>query len=233
MLLEIKDISKNYGEETVLKSFDFSFDKGNIVGILGPNGAGKSTLMKIITGYIAPTSGRVLVDGKMMSPSAVDVKRLIGYLPELNPLYDDMYVPEYLTFVAKCYGLSNVKDKVEDVIERIGLSMVRNKTIRQLSKGFRQRVGIAAAVIHSPKLLILDEPTSGLDPMQLIEIRQLIADLGKDSLVLFSSHIMQEVEQICNYIIILNHGNVVVSGEKNALVEQYGSVENLFCQTLK
>ncbi|MCI7729534.1 MAG: ATP-binding cassette domain-containing protein [Bacteroidales bacterium] len=233
MLLEIKNISKCYGNEMVLKPFNYSFDKGSIVGILGPNGAGKSTLMKIITGYIAPTSGEVLIDGHPMSPSAVDVKRNIGYLPELNPLYDDMYVPEYLAFVAKCYNLKEVSATVNSVIERVGLSAVRSKTIRQLSKGYRQRVGIAAAVIHSPKLLILDEPTSGLDPMQLIEIRQLIADLGKDSLVLFSSHIMQEVEQICNYIIILNHGNVVVSGEKDALVSQYGSVENLFCDTLK
>ena len=207
MLLEIKNISKCYGNEMVLKPFNYSFDKGSIVGILGPNGAGKSTLMKIITGYIAPTSGEVLID--------------------------DMYVPEYLAFVAKCYNLKEVSATVNSVIERVGLSAVRSKTIRQLSKGYRQRVGIAAAVIHSPKLLILDEPTSGLDPMQLIEIRQLIADLGKDSLVLFSSHIMQEVEQICNYIIILNHGNVVVSGEKDALVSQYGSVENLFCDTLK
>lgn len=233
MLLEIKDISKVYGHETVLKAFSFSADKGSVVGILGPNGAGKSTLMKIVTGYIAPSSGEVLIDGKPMSPDAVDVKRSIGYLPELNPLYEDMYVPEYLSFVAKCYGMKNVGTAVDDAIDKIGLSAVRSKTIRQLSKGFRQRVGIAAAVIHSPELLILDEPTSGLDPMQLIEIRQLISDLGKESLVLFSSHIMQEVEQICDYIIILNHGNIVVSGDKDDLVKQYGSIENLFCDILK
>lgn len=233
MLLEIKDISKVYGKETVLKAFSFSADKGSVVGILGPNGAGKSTLMKIVTGYIAPSSGEVLIDGKPMSPDAVEVKRSIGYLPELNPLYEDMYVPEYLSFVAKCYGMKNVGAAVDDAIEKIGLSAVRSKTIRQLSKGFRQRVGIAAAVIHSPELLILDEPTSGLDPMQLVEIRQLISDLGKESLVLFSSHIMQEVEQVCDYIIILNHGNIVVSGDKEDLVKQYGSIENLFCDILK
>jgi ABC-2 type transport system ATP-binding protein len=230
MLLEIKNISKSYGAQRVLCSINQEFDAGRIVGLLGPNGAGKSTLMKIVTGYIAADEGEVLIDGKRVSVDDVATKRLVGYLPEHNPLYLDMYVREYLSFVAEVYGLKGVarRETVEGVIERTGLMVEANKKIGQLSKGYRQRVGIAAAIIHNPRVLILDEPTTGLDPNQLIEIRQLIKDLGRDRLVIFSTHIMQEVEQVCDDVIVINKGNMIEQGEKDALVAKYGSIERIF-----
>ncbi len=230
MLLEIKNISKSYGAQRVLCSINQEFDAGRIVGLLGPNGAGKSTLMKIVTGYIAADEGEVLIDGKRVAVDDVATKRLVGYLPEHNPLYLDMYVREYLEFVAEVYGLKGVarRETVEGVIERTGLTVEANKKIGQLSKGYRQRVGIAAAIIHNPRVLILDEPTTGLDPNQLIEIRQLIKDLGRDRLVIFSTHIMQEVEQVCDDVIVINKGNVIEQGEKDALVAKYGSIERIF-----
>ena len=230
MLLEIKNISKSYGAQRVLCSINQNFDAGRIVGLLGPNGAGKSTLMKIVTGYIAADEAEVLIDGKRVSVDDVATKRLVGYLPEHNPLYLDMYVREYLSFVAEVYGLKGVarRETVEGVIERTGLMVEANKKIGQLSKGYRQRVGIAAAIIHNPRVLILDEPTTGLDPNQLIEIRQLIKDLGRDRLVIFSTHIMQEVEQVCDDVIVINKGNVIEQGEKDALVAKYGSIERIF-----
>ncbi len=245
MLLEIKNISKSYDAQRVLNSICQEFGAGRIVGLLGPNGAGKSTLMKIVTGYIAADEGEVLIDGKRVAVDDVDTKRLVGYLPEHNPLYLDMYVREYLDFVAGIYNaqcttkglepwrkMHNAqlakKEVVEEVIERTGLTSESHKLIKQLSKGYRQRVGIAAAIIHNPKVLILDEPTTGLDPNQLIEIRQLIKDLGRDRLVIFSTHIMQEVEQVCDDVIVINKGNVIEQGEKDALVAKYGSIENIF-----
>ena len=230
MLLEIKNISKSYGAQRVLCAINQTFDAGRIVGLLGPNGAGKSTLMKIVTGYIAADEGEVLIDAKRVSVDDVATKRLVGYLPEHNPLYLDMYVREYLSFVAEVYGLKGVarRETVEGVIERTGLTVEANKKIGQLSKGYRQRVGIAAAIIHNPRVLILDEPTTGLDPNQLIEIRQLIKDLGRDRLVIFSTHIMQEVEQVCDDVIVINKGNVIEQGEKDALVAKYGSIERIF-----
>jgi ABC-2 type transport system ATP-binding protein len=230
MLLEIKNISKSYGVQRVLCAINQTFDAGRIVGLLGPNGAGKSTLMKIVTGYIAADEGEVLIDGKQVAVDDVATKRLVGYLPEHNPLYLDMYVREYLEFVAEVYGLKGVarRETVEGVIERTGLTVEANKKIGQLSKGYRQRVGIAAAIIHNPRVLILDEPTTGLDPNQLIEIRQLIKDLGRDRLVIFSTHIMQEVEQVCDDVIVINKGNVIEQGEKDALVAKYGSIERIF-----
>lgn len=230
MLLEIKNISKSYGAQRVLCAINQTFDAGRIVGLLGPNGAGKSTLMKIVTGYIAADEGEVLIDGKRVSVDDVATKRLVGYLPEHNPLYLDMYVHEYLSFVAEVYGLKGVarRETVEGVIERTGLTVEANKKIGQLSKGYRQRVGIAAAIIHNPRVLILDEPTTGLDPNQLIEIRQLIKDLGRDRLVIFSTHIMQEVEQVCDDVIVINKGNVIEQGTKDELVAKYGSIESIF-----
>ena len=230
MLLEIKNISKSYGAQRVLCAINQMFDAGRIVGLLGPNGAGKSTLMKIVTGYIAADEGEVRIDGKQVAVDDVATKRLVGYLPEHNPLYLDMYVREYLEFVAEVYGLKGVarRETVEGVIERTGLTVEANKKIGQLSKGYRQRVGIAAAIIHNPRVLILDEPTTGLDPNQLIEIRQLIKDLGRDRLVIFSTHIMQEVEQVCDDVIVINKGNVIEQGEKDALVAKYGSIERIF-----
>ena len=229
-MLKIKNISKSYGAQKVLCAINQEFGIGRIVGLLGPNGAGKSTLMKIVTGYIAADEGEVLIDGKRVAVDDVETKRLVGYLPEHNPLYLDMYVREYLDFVAEVYGLKGVQkcDAVEGVVERTGLTLEANKKIGQLSKGYRQRVGIAAAIIHNPKVLILDEPTTGLDPNQLIDIRQLIKDLGRDRLVIFSTHIMQEVEQVCDDVIVINRGNVIEQGEKNELVTKYGSIESIF-----
>ena len=229
-MLKIKNISKSYGAQKVLCAINQEFGVGRIVGLLGPNGAGKSTLMKIVTGYIAADEGEVLIDGKRVAVDDVETKRLVGYLPEHNPLYLDMYVREYLNFVAEVYGLKGVqkRDAVEGVVERTGLTLEANKKIGQLSKGYRQRVGIAAAIIHNPKVLILDEPTTGLDPNQLIDIRQLIKDLGRDRLVIFSTHIMQEVEQVCDDVIVINKGNVVEQGTKDELVAKYGSIENIF-----
>ena len=229
-MLKIKNISKSYGAQKVLCAINQEFGVGRIVGLLGPNGAGKSTLMKIVTGYIAADEGEVLIDGKRVAVDDVETKRLVGYLPEHNPLYLDMYVREYLNFVAEVYGLKGVQkcDAVEGVVERTGLTLEANKKIGQLSKGYRQRVGIAAAIIHNPKVLILDEPTTGLDPNQLIDIRQLIKDLGRDRLVIFSTHIMQEVEQVCDDVIVINRGNVIEQGETNELVAKYGSIERIF-----
>ena len=229
-MLKIKNISKSYGAQKVLCAINQEFGVGRIVGLLGPNGAGKSTLMKIVTGYIAADEGEVLIDGKRVAVDDVETKRLVGYLPEHNPLYLDMYVREYLNFVAEVYGLKGVqkRDAVEGVVERTGLTLEANKKIGQLSKGYRQRVGIAAAIIHNPKVLILDEPTTGLDPNQLIDIRQLIKDLGRDRLVIFSTHIMQEVEQVCDDVIVINKGNVIEQGTKDELVEKYGSIERIF-----
>ena len=229
-MLKIKNISKSYGAQKVLCAINQEFGVGRIVGLLGPNGAGKSTLMKIVTGYIAAEEGEVLIDGKRVAVDDVETKILVGYLPEHNPLYLDMYVREYLNFVAEVYGLKGVqkRDAVEGVVERTGLTLEANKKIGQLSKGYRQRVGIAAAIIHNPKVLILDEPTTGLDPNQLIDIRQLIKDLGRDRLVIFSTHVMQEVEQVCDDVIVINRGNVIEQGEKNELVAKYGSIERIF-----
>lgn len=230
MLLEVRNISKSYGAQKVLCAINQGFDEGRIVGLLGPNGAGKSTLMKIITGYVASDEGEVLIDGVKVAIDDVATKRVVGYLPEHNPLYLDMYIREYLDFVAEVYGLKGLAKEaaVNDVVERTGLTLEQNKLIRQLSKGYRQRVGIAAAIIHNPKVLILDEPTTGLDPNQLIEIRQLIKDLGRDRLVIFSTHIMQEVEQVCDDVIVINRGNVVEQGTKDELVAKYGSIEKIF-----
>ena len=240
-MLKIKNISKSYGAQKVLCAINQEFGVGRIVGLLGPNGAGKSTLMKIVTGYIAADEGEVLIEGKRVAVDDVETKRLVGYLPEHNPLYLDMYVREYLEFVAEVYNAQctmhnaqfrskkeMIKNAVEDVIERTGLTLEANKKIGQLSKGYRQRVGIAAAIIHDPKVLILDEPTTGLDPNQLIEIRQLIKDLGRDRLVIFSTHIMQEVEQVCDDVIVINKGNVIEQGTKDDLVAKYGSIERIF-----
>ena len=240
-MLKIKNISKSYGAQKVLCAINQEFGVGRIVGLLGPNGAGKSTLMKIVTGYIAADEGEVLIDGKRVAVDDVETKRLVGYLPEHNPLYLDMYVREYLEFVAEVYNAqcamrnaqfrskkAMIKNAVEDVIERTGLTLEANKKIGQLSKGYRQRVGIAAAIIHDPKVLILDEPTTGLDPNQLIEIRQLIKDLGRDRLVIFSTHIMQEAEQVCDDVIVINKGNVIEQGIKDDLVAKYGSIERIF-----
>lgn len=207
MSLEVKNISKLYGTQKALDNVSFSIGKGEIVGFLGPNGAGKSTMMKIITGFLKPNDGFVAVNGFNVAAQKIEAQKSIGYLPENNPLYNEMYVREYLQFNASIHKISN--DEVEKVIKKVGLLPEVQKKISQLSKGYKQRVGLAAALLHNPKVLILDEPTTGLDPNQLAEIRGLIKEVGKDKTVLFSTHIMQEVEAICDRVILINKGNIV------------------------
>lgn len=213
MSIEVKNVTKQYADQKALNNISFSIPTGKIVGFLGPNGAGKSTMMKIITGFIPATSGNIWVEGIEVTNEQIDTRKFIGYLPEHNPLYLDMYVKEYLDFVAGVYELNNRKQKVTEMIERTGLTIEKHKKIGALSKGYRQRVGLAQALIHDPKVLILDEPTSGLDPNQIIEIRNLIQDMGKEKTILLSTHIMQEVEAICNNIIIINRGEIVANDE--------------------
>ena len=210
MSIEINHITKQYGEQLALNDVTLSINKG-IVGLLGPNGAGKSTLMKIITCFIPPTSGTVSVEGHDVMDDPMAVKRIVGYLPEHNPLYLDMYVREYLEFVAGIHQLKGeaARRRIEAMIEETGLGIEAHKKIGALSKGYRQRVGLAQAMMHDPQVLILDEPTSGLDPNQLIDIRNLISNLGKEKTVLLSTHIMQEVEAMCSRAIIINHGRIV------------------------
>lgn len=208
MSIEVQQISKVYGAQKALDKVSFSAEKGQIVGFLGPNGAGKTTMMKILTSYLPPSGGTAFVNGYEVQEEPIPVKKSIGYLPEHNPLYLDMYVREYLRFNAGIYKIA--KERIETVIEQTGLTPEANKKIGQLSKGYRQRVGLAAALLHDPQVLILDEPTTGLDPNQLIEIRQLIKNVGKHKTVLLSTHIMQEVEAICDRVIIINKGKIVL-----------------------
>jgi ABC-2 type transport system ATP-binding protein len=209
MSIEVKNLFKYYGEQAAVRDVSFSIAKGEIVGFLGPNGAGKSTTMKIITGFIPSSSGEVTVCGMPVDVDSLNTRQIIGYLPEHNPLYLDMYVKEYLEFVADIYKLKNIKARVAEMIKAVGLDVEQNKKIGALSKGYRQRVGLAAAIIHDPQVLILDEPTSGLDPNQLVEIRELIKQIGKSKTVMLSTHIMQEVEAICDRVIIINKGQIV------------------------
>jgi len=210
MSISVSNLTKIYGHQKAVDDISFALGNQEIVGFLGPNGAGKSTTMKIITGYLAADSGNAVVNGINVNINPLDAKKQIGYLPEGNPLYYEMYVREYLEFIAGIHHLKHdVKKRIEEVIDLTGLRIESNKKIGQLSKGYKQRVGLAAALIHDPQILILDEPTTGLDPNQIVEIRQLIKDLGKNKTVLFSSHILQEVESICDRIIIINKGKIV------------------------
>lgn len=213
MSIEVKNLFKYYGDQAAVKDISFNIKSGEIVGFLGPNGAGKSTTMKVLTGYINASSGDVKVCGLPVSVDSLDTRKLIGYLPEHNPLYLDMYVKEYLTFVGKIYKIKNVKERVAEMIKKVGLEVEQNKKIGALSKGYRQRVGLAQAIIHDPEVLILDEPTSGLDPNQLAEIRGLIKSIGKEKTVMLSTHIMQEVEAICDRVIIINKGEIVADDQ--------------------
>ena len=209
MSISISNLSKNYGIQKAVNNISFNVNKGEIVGFLGPNGAGKSTTMKMITGYLDADAGNIQVCGINVTKNNVESKKKIGYLPEANPLYFEMYVREYLLFTAGVHQLKNSKERTEEIIKTVGLTLEANKKIGQLSKGYKQRVGLAAALIHEPEVLILDEPTSGLDPNQIIEIRNVIKALAKNKTVLFSSHILQEVEAICDRVIIINKGNIV------------------------
>jgi len=221
--IQVEHLSKLYKQQKAIDDLNFNINSGEIVGFLGPNGAGKTTTMKILTGYIPPSSGKAFVNGLDVEENAIEVRKLIGYLPEHNPLYTDMYVKEYLEFVASIYKLSNKKQRVDDMIELTGLTLERHKKIGQLSKGYRQRVGLAQAIIHNPKVLILDEPTSGLDPNQIAEIRNLITNIGKEKTVLLSTHIMQEVEAMCTRVMIINKGVIVANGQPSELKHMFGA----------
>ena len=212
MSISVKDVTKVFGTQRALSNVSFSVPTSSVVGFLGPNGAGKSTMMKIITGYLKPTEGEVEVNGISINDDNTDFRRFIGYLPENNPLYTDMYVKEYLAFVAKVYKLGKLADKrVKELIDLTGIGYEQNKKIGQLSRGYRQRVGLAQALLNRPSVLILDEPTSGLDPNQIVEIRNIIADVGKEKTVLLSTHIMQEVEAICDSVMIINKGKIIAN----------------------
>jgi ABC-2 type transport system ATP-binding protein len=220
MSIEVKNLTKLYGEQKAIDQVSFTVNKGEIVGFLGPNGAGKSTTMKIITGYLQPDQGEAFVSGVDVKKEPLTARAKIGYLPEANPLYYDMYIREYLDFVADIHRVANKKEKIDSVIQTVGLTVESKKRIGQLSKGFKQRVGLAAALIHDPEVLILDEPTTGLDPNQIIEIREVIKSLGQNKTVLFSSHILQEVEAICDRVIIINRGQMVANDKLSNLRNQ-------------
>jgi ABC-2 type transport system ATP-binding protein len=222
MSIVVEGLQKNYGDQKAVNHISFSINKGEIVGFLGPNGAGKSTTLKMITGYISSDAGKVLVCGLDVVKEPVNVKKKIGYLPESNPLYLEMYVREYLDFIAGVHGILDKKKAIEDVIILTGLTVESKKKISQLSKGYKQRVGLAAALIHDPEILILDEPTSGLDPNQIIEIRNVIKAQGKNKTVLFSSHILQEVEAICDRVIIISKGHLVADDQLKNLQKSKG-----------
>lgn len=221
MSIKVTSVTKTYKTQKALNEVSFCADKGQIIGFLGPNGAGKSTMMKILTGFIKPNSGEVLVDDIDVLQNPLKAQQHIGYLPEHNPLYADMYVREYLQFQASIFKISapnkSVKEQIETCIEKVGLTPEAHKKINQLSKGYQQRVGLAAAILHNPSVLILDEPTTGLDPNQLVEIRTLIKELGKEKTVLFSTHIMQEVEAVCDRVIIIKKGEVLLNKKLDEL----------------
>ncbi len=226
MSLYVSHLTKVFGQQKAVNDISFSIEKGEIVGFLGPNGAGKSTTMKIATGYLPPTSGSVYVNDQDVTIHSLRVRKMIGYLPEHNPLYLDMYVHEYLRFIGRIFEISSsrLKVRVPEIISLCGLELEQNKKIETLSKGFRQRVGLAQSLIHNPEVLILDEPTTGLDPNQILEIRKLIKDISQDKTVLFSTHIMQEVQAICDRVIVINRGEIVADNTVNNLLKQTGNV---------
>jgi ABC-2 type transport system ATP-binding protein len=229
MSISVESLTKVYGQQRAVDGISFSAAPG-VLGFLGPNGAGKSTTMKILTGFLPQTSGKASVCGFDVQTQALDVKRNIGYLPESNPLYLDMYVKESLAFIAGIHQIADPERRINDIIEQTGLAPERHKKIGQLSKGYRQRVGLAQAILHDPQVLILDEPTSGLDPNQLIGIRQLIRELGKTKTIILSTHIMQEVEAVCSQVIIINKGKIVANDSLEGLRKKHQdkSLENIF-----
>ncbi len=227
-MIEVENLTKIFGKQRAVDNANFSINKGEIVGFLGPNGAGKSTTMKIATGYLPPTAGKVKVCGFDVTTHSKDVRKNIGYLPEHNPLYLDMYVKEYLGFAGELHGLwgKQKRNRIAEIIQRTGLTREQNKKIGSLSKGYRQRVGLAQAILHNPPVLILDEPTTGLDPNQIVEIRQLIKDLGEEKTIIFSTHIMQEVQALCDRAIIINLGKIVADAPVSEL-QQLTQGENI------
>ncbi|RZJ70962.1 MAG: ATP-binding cassette domain-containing protein [Flavobacterium sp.] len=230
MSVKVTALAKHYGAQKAVNEISFEAKPGKILGFLGPNGAGKSTTMKMLTGYLAPTSGEAEICGKNIALEPLTIKRLIGYLPENTPLYNDMYIKEFLSFVGETYGLNELKKRVEEVVKLVGLTPEQHKKIGMLSKGYKQRVGLAQAIIHQPEVLILDEPTSGLDPNQLSDIRLLIKTLGQNKTVIISTHIMQEVEALCDEVIIINKGEIVANNTIEALKAQHEnkSLEDIF-----
>ncbi|MBD1387694.1 ATP-binding cassette domain-containing protein [Mucilaginibacter rigui] len=231
MSIRVEALTKVYGQQKAVDGISFTADTG-VLGFLGPNGAGKSTTMKMLTCFLPPTSGTASVCGFDINTHPLDVKRNIGYLPESNPLYTDMYVKESLAFVAGIHGLHEPANRIAEVIEQTGLGPEQHKRIGQLSKGYRQRVGLAQAILHNPQVLILDEPTSGLDPNQLVGIRQLITDLGKTKTIILSTHIMQEVEAVCSQVIIINRGSIVANDSLSNLRSNNkgNTLENIFIE---
>ena len=225
MSLKLKNLTKIYGSQKAVNDISFEIEKGEIVGFLGPNGAGKSTTMKIATCYLPPTSGEVWIGGFNVVERPMEVKKITGYLPEHNPLYLDLFVHEYLGFVGRLYGLSGqrLNDRIKEIIDLCGLGPEQNKKIEALSKGYRQRVGLAQALIHDPKILILDEPTSGLDPNQLVEIRKLIKTISQQKTVVFSTHIMQEVQALCDRVIVINKGEIVADDKLANILQTRGN----------
>jgi len=229
MSIEVSNITKLYGQQKALDNVNVNIHAGEVVGLLGPNGAGKSTLMKIITCFIPPTEGFVKVSGFDIQEKSMEVRKRIGYLPENNPLYIDMYIKEYLEFIAGIHQLGPIsKYRIENIIHLTGLDEEQNKKIGALSKGYKQRVGLAQALIHDPEVLIMDEPTSGLDPNQLLEIRNLIKEIGKEKTVMLSTHIMQEVEAVCDRAIIINKGKIVADQSVASLISSNQSLEDVF-----
>lgn len=230
MSIQVESLSKKFGQQKAVDGISFEAKPGRILGFLGPNGAGKSTTMRMLTGYLKPSEGKASLCGYDVQTQSIELRKIMGYLPENTPLYTDMYVQEFLLFVANTYQLKNAKQKVKETIEKVGLTAEQHKKIAMLSKGFKQRVGLAQAIVHDPQVLILDEPTSGLDPNQLVEIRELIKALGKNKTVIISTHIMQEVEALCDEVIIINKGRIVANAPINDLKkeQQLTSLEDIF-----
>lgn len=226
MSLQIINLTKKFGEQIALNTINIEIDNNEIIGLLGPNGAGKSTLMKSIVGALKIDQGAILFDGKDIRENEIAVKKKMGFLPENNPLYREMYVKEYLNFIAELHQIS--KERIDEVIDLVGITPEKSKKISQLSKGYQQRVGLAQAILHSPDLLILDEPTNGLDPNQIIEIRNVIKQIGKEKTVILSTHIMQEVEALCTRVILIHEGNIIQDTNIEDFKGKYGSLEEAF-----
>ncbi|MSQ38733.1 MAG: ATP-binding cassette domain-containing protein [Chitinophagaceae bacterium] len=229
MSLVVNTLCKNYGHQVAVNEVSFELKTGEIVGFLGPNGAGKSTTLKMLAGFLEADKGSIVLNGERIHQNASDVKKQIGYLPESNALYQDLYVKEYLQFLTAVHSITNAAEAIQSVIKKTGLGQMQNKKIAALSKGYKQRLGIAAAIIHKPKLILLDEPTAGLDPNQLIEIRALIQSLSKDTMILFSTHILQEVTAICDRVLVLHQGRLVADEPTRQLLDKHGaSLEEIF-----
>ena len=229
MQLVVNQLSKAYGHQLAVDAVSFNLKQGEVVGFLGPNGAGKSTTLKMIAGFLSPDKGSIQFNGLSIQQDSIEVKKMVGYLPESNALYNQLYVKEYLQFLSSVHHIENATQRIAQVIEQTGLGLMQHKKIASLSKGYKQRLGIAGAIIHQPKLVLLDEPTSGLDPNQLVEIRALIQSLSKDALILFSTHILQEVNAICDRVLVLHQGKLVADEPIETLLQKHNaSLEEIF-----